>query len=272
MLTMSAVWDRTAEFLRDHRRDVVAVAGLAIFAPAALSGIVAPLRPGAGAGLTAALGLLGLATSLVSVWGQAAVCALALDPAQSLRRALAGAGRRLALIVGLGLAVGIGLGLLLLPVIGILAAGGADFTAMAAGTAPDIGPGTAGGIALYGLVLLPVLLWLAARLSLVTPVVLAERLGFASFRRSFALTRGLAMRIIGVVLLYAVVTIVAMLAARFVFGTVLALIAGGEGRVSVASVLTAVVTAAVSAGFSVLAAAFTAKLYLAARDRSPGRS
>ncbi len=73
-------------------------------------------------------------------------------------------------------------------------------------------------------------------------------------------------KIIGMLILYGIVAGVAILATRTVFGSVLRLVLGGDGLVTTASVLTALIGAVVQTVFVVLAAAFTAKLYLAVRD------
>jgi hypothetical protein len=93
-----------------------------------------------------------------------------------------------------------------------------------------------------------------------------ERRGVGLFARSFRLTRGITWKVIGVLILYFIVSQVSGLATKLVFGAVFGLIAGGNGPGSVSMVLTSVLVAAVSTAFAVLAAAFTAKLYLAIRD------
>jgi ABC-type spermidine/putrescine transport system permease subunit II len=67
-------------------------------------------------------------------------------------------------------------------------------------------------------------------------------------------------------LLYIIVSFVSQKAAQFVFGTVFGLVFGSDGTVSLSAVLTSILVAVVASAFSVLAAAFTAKLYRALRD------
>jgi hypothetical protein len=103
-------------------------------------------------------------------------------------------------------------------------------------------------------------------LALVLPVMLEERRGLGALRRSFTLTRGLALRILGVMLLLGLVAAVATLAAKTVFGTVFRLLLGDAGPFSATNILTAIVVGAVAALFTVIGDAFTGKLYLATRD------
>jgi len=151
-----------------------------------------------------------------------------------------------------------------LPIPVALQLGGYDLLAIASGQAASLSPQIASGIALYGLVLLGLFLWLGARLILVNPVIVREKKMFAALRQSWRLTRGMTWRIIGVMLLFALVSWVSMLAANMVFGSIFTLVAGGPSDgISLAGVLTSVVVAAVQTGFTVLVPVFSAKLYLA---------
>jgi len=88
----------------------------------------------------------------------------------------------------------------------------------------------------------------------------------SALARSFRLTRPVGLKVLGVLILYAIVGGVSFLAAKLVFGSILGLIAGGEGLVTIGSAITATLVALVVTVFNVLASAFTAKLYLAVRD------
>lgn len=267
MVSMGAVWDRTAEFLSEHLGAILPVALLAIFVPAVVSANFTELRQGAAPGLAPELAIgLGVGTlvfALVSFWGQLAVTALALDPSHG--RAAAGVAMRrfpaalLAMVAVVAAALAA-----VLPAGAILAIGGVDLMAMSGETMPAIPPAASLGIVLYLLVLLPVALWLAARLAVVLPAIVGEGRGLGAIARSWRLTRGVALKIMGVLILYAVVSIVANLAATTAFGAIMYVVAGRDGDgLSLASVLTTIVGGAVTTGFTVLAAAFAAKLFVA---------
>jgi hypothetical protein len=158
-------------------------------------------------------------------------------------------------------------------VVPAMIASGVDLSQMRAGSA--LRPfAAAPGVGLWlGLTLTAVMigfLLLIVRLAPLSGLILSERRGAGAIPRAFRLTRGLTWKLVGVVILYAIVSIVAQWAAQGVFGSVLALIAGGEGPVTLAGVLTGAIVAAVQTAFTVLAAAFTAKLYLAcvAREKT----
>lgn len=265
MVSMGTVWDRTAEFLSENLGTVLPVALGAIFVPAAISGSLSGLQHGATPGLAAVLGLASLLLAIVTFWGQLAVTALALDPAIG-RGALNVATRRLPAALLVTVALFVALFLLVIPAGIILALSGADLSASATGAMPQVPPAAVLWMVLYFLVLLPVGLWLGARLIVVAPAIVGEKAMFGAIPRSWSLTRGSAFRIVGVLILYAIVATVAYLAATTAFGAIITLIAGrGEDGLSLAMVLTVIVGGAVSTAFTVLGTAFTAKLYLALR-------
>ena len=263
MVKMGTVWDRTAEFMGDHLGAILPIALLAFFVPAAIEGNFEAAMAGASTSFALTLRLIQVAFGILSMWGSLAIIAMALD--MSGEGSAGGiAGRRLpqALLVAIVcIAVVVAAAL---PIPFALGASGVDMMAIAEGRNVDLGTGVAGFVALYVLVLLCVMLWVAARLIVTWPVVVREALGLGALRRSWRLTRGTTWRVIGVILLFALVSWVSMLAASTVFGTIFALVAGGTGEgVSLAGVLTAIVVAAVQTVLNILVAVFTAKLYQA---------
>jgi hypothetical protein len=272
MVKMSTVWDRTAEFLSDNIGAIVPVALLAFFVPASIGGSFQPIFLTASPGLALALRLVQLAFAILSIWGSLAITAMALDGVSA---AAAGAVARRRLLPALIVSVVLGAAMLLLtlPIPLFLAASGYDLTAVARGETVEIGTGAASFVWIYSLVLLIALMWIAARLVVATPVIVREERMFGAIPRSWRLTRGSTWRIIGVLILFAVVAIVSGLAANTVFGSIFALIAGGgEDGISLAGVLTSIVGAAVQTGFLVLMPAFAAKLYLALSAQAALRS
>jgi hypothetical protein len=262
MVKMGTVWDRTVEFLGDEIGTLVPIALLAILVPTSINSNLWALMPNAAPGLRLAAGVAVLALSILVLWGQLAVTALALYPAR--HGATAAATRRLPAALAVMLIVVVACLVAAVPFGVILAASGVDPATLGTQELPAIPPGAGLGLGLYALLLFGVGLWLAARLMLVTPIVVAERRALGAFGRSFALTRGLALKIIGVLFLFVLVSWVAQGAATLVFGSIFRLVTNGEGgAVSLASVLTTIVVAVVETGFTVLGTAFTAKLYAA---------
>lgn len=263
MVSMGSVWDRTAEFLSDNLGTLLPIALLAIFVPTTISSNLSGLQPTATPATAALLGLGVFVLALVSFWGQLAVTALAIDPALGRQASQLATRRFPAALLLMIVMVVVGI-VLMIPVGVILAVGGIDLTTLQGSAMPDIPPSVAPWVFLYFLVLLVLGFWVIARLAVVIPSVVGDRLAIGAIARSWRLTRGIALKIVGVLILYMIVSIVANLAATTAFGAIMYLVAGnGEEGISLASVLTTIVGGAVSTGFTVLGTAFLAKLYIA---------
>lgn len=265
MVTMGAVWDRATEFLSDNLSAVVPIALLAIFVPASIAQSLAPLSNGPGTAVMV-LQLISLILSIIQFWGQVAIIALALDPMAGRSGAIELASRRLLPIIGIWLLLLLGVMVLASPMLVALTVTGFDFQAAMTNGTPALDPGAAAFVLFYFLAFVVGIIWLGARLSLIGPVILMERRGLGAFARSFKLTRSSVLKIIGILILYFIIWAVSALAAKLVFGAIFTLIAGGEGPVTVGTVLASICTSVVLTAFVVLAAAFTGKLYLAVRD------
>lgn len=267
-VSMSAVWDRTAEFLSDHLGAIMPIAALPLFVPAAITEILTPLTTAGGDKL--ALWLFGALLMVPMLWGQLVITALALDPAVGPADARGLATRRLGATVLVTIAFYVVAFVMALPVVVVLIENGVDLTQLdQPGVLQNLPVGATALIGLYMLVAGPIALWLTARIAiLATPVVAAENLALGALGRAYRLTRGLALRIIAVLALYGLVVWIATAAAKTVFGSIFSLLLDGTGPWALASILTALLVALVATIFGVLATVFCAKLYLAARDRA----
>ncbi|WP_034160476.1 hypothetical protein [Sphingomonas sp. ERG5] len=266
MVNMGNVWDRATEFLSDNLSAIVPIALFAIFLPQSLQSNLQPLARLAPTA-TVVIDIIWCIAAIVSLWGQIAIIAFAIDPAAGRVTAIQMANKRVASAVGIKLLMVLAAVLLIAPIGVAMGLAGFDFAAAMAGSEQDLPSGVAGFIALYILALTALVCWLVARLALIYPVIVWERRGIGALRRSVVLTRGIAWKVIGVMILFGVVAGVAIIAAQFVFGSILRLAMGGKGDISVATVLTSVLVGAVITAFIVLFSAFIAKLYLAVRDR-----
>lgn len=263
MVRMGTVWDRTAEFLGDNVSAILPVALFAFFVPASIGGNFDALRAGGGPTLPMLLALVQLAFAVLSFWGTLTITAMGLDLVSDRSAGRVALSRLPAAVLVMVLLLAAIL-VLAAPIPAVLAATGHDLWAVSQGQDFALNRPEATFSALYLVVLIGVMLWVGARLAVVTPTIVRERGALGSIARAWALTRGHGWRILGVLLLYVVVSWVAQLAAQTVFGSVFELVAGGAGEgVTLAGVFTSTVVAAVQAAFQVVVAAFTAKLYLA---------
>jgi len=271
MVNMGNVWDRTTEFLSDNLGAAVPIALLAIFVPQSISGAIklAGTAVAPGLGQTIMLALL-----LPMVWGQLAVTALALRPDAGRGAAQSTATRQflqflLAMLILFGVLI-----LLILPIIIALAASGIDLAALtsgAAGPKPDISPALAGFIGLYGLAWLVVAVFVSVRFSsLLVAVIAAEGGVVAALRRSFALSRGIAWKLLGVVLLFGLVVGVASIAVTSVFGALFHFLDPSAGPFAIGSIIVAILGGLVTTAYYVIQSSFMAKVYLAATSAREG--
>lgn len=271
---MGTVWDRATEFLGDNIGAVTPIAVAAIFVPASINDAIAPLGT-ANPDLQIWVSLAGMILAVVSIFGELTIMALALDANRTPGAAAQVAFGKLVWAVLITVSLLAGMMLALVPIAFIAVAAGLDtagfMTNDQAAISAAIGalPGSIIlAILAYMLLWAIVAIWVSARLTLAYPALVGEGLGLGAIGRSWVLTKGLAWKIVGVLLLYIIVSAVAGLAAKAAFGGVLGLIAGGAEPGSVASVLTSVAVGTVGTAFVVLQAAFVAKLFVAAHHRA----
>ncbi|MFS0771811.1 hypothetical protein [Sphingomonas sp. 1P08PE] len=258
---MGAVWDRTVEVLRGRAGILGPIAATAIFLPAIVNNALTAFATPGSPTVAVLTMVVALAVLVANVWGQLAMLAVATHPATTRADAGRQATQRLLPAVGVLLLLGVIFALAMLPVAFALLKAGVNLTNRAAMQTMPAGVG--GFVGLYSLVLLVVILIVAARLILLNPVVLNERRGVGALMRSVQLTRGMTFRVIGLMILFGVVVLIPTLAIQSIVGLMLRLILGANG-VPVAAFVAAAAGAAVTTAFTVVAAAFTAQLYVAA--------
>jgi hypothetical protein len=266
MVRIGTVWDRTVDVLRGRLGILIPIAAVSLFLPSVLNTALAAFGP-AGTGGMAILGaIIALAVLLANIWGQLAMLAVATHPATTRADAGRQATARLLPALGVIIAMAVLFALALVPVVAVMMGAGVDLTRgnVAVQTLPAA---VSGFIGIYSLVFLVVAFIAGARLILLNPVILNERRGLGAVMRSIRLTRGLTLKIVAVMILFGIVLLVPMLAVQAVVGLIARLILGADALPAIAF-LAGVAGAAVTSLFSVVAAAFTAQLYVAvAGDR-----
>jgi len=261
MVEMGNVWDRTAEFVSDNLASILPIALLTILLPAMISTNVWAAMAGGSVSARIVMVLVMLALALVSSWGQLVLVAMALEHGSD-RDARALATRRLPVAILVAVIATLATALLFVPSWAMLRSAGVPLENGMPG-AQRLLAGLNWPLACYVALVMLLLLWLVARFAVLTPVIVNEQGWIGTFARSFRLTRGVTLKVIGVLLLYWIVSSVAQLAARLVFGSIFRLVAGGGEGLSLSAVLTAIAVAIVQTIFVVLAAIFMTKLYQA---------
>jgi hypothetical protein len=266
MVVIGSVWDRTVEFISDNLSAVVPIALMGVFVPLSISTNLWPLASTVAPAERLLILSVILALAFWSLWGKLCVSALALDPHGGRAPASQISFRRLLPAIGILLVSFVVFLVAVSPIAIILGADGFDFAAGLSGHTTPLSDSARGLALVYLIILLSVVIWCVARLIVIYPTILMERRGLGVFRRSFRLTRGYTLPLVGLVILYIIVFFVATKATQYVFGAVLSLMFGSEGTVSLATILTSILVGVVDTGFTVLAMAFVTKLYLALRD------
>ena len=264
MAKIGTIWDRAVDFVRDHAGELMPVLLVTQFAVPALSGSLNGIRAEATGGTAVALGLLSGVTALVSLWGALYLIAFSAQPngQEQHRVALSLSKSRFLPMIGISVVLMAILAVLAIPGVVLAVASGFDFTSAMNGVPPQPSEIAKLGVALlYFLALALVLLWVSARLLPINAVVAHERRGVGAIRRAFELTRGMTLKLIGVLILYAIVAGVAVSAAQFVVGGVFGLLTSSTTGLSPAIIAGAFAVAAVSAALALYQSAFVGKLY-----------
>lgn len=269
MVDMSNVWDRTSEFLGDNANALLPIVLIALLVPHSVSALVSGAAPPMNATLVTAIALI---CALVTLWGQLAVVALALDTDGGRSGAVGTATRSFGRTVAVMLILLAAVAIAAAPIIGVMAANGVDFSKLGSGNAAlaNLSAGTALFASLYGIAALIVILVVGVRLALVYPVIVAEGGVVAAIRRSWALSRGIVWKMIGVWLLFVIVYLVAAAAITSGIGTVIGLFANMQDPFSIGRIVVAILSGVVSTLFTLIVAAFSAKLYRAATAAREG--
>lgn len=265
MIRIGTVWDRTCEVIAGRAGLLAWLAGLFLFLPSLLQTILrfVAASGGAGGGLRVLAALVGLAVLVLAIWGVLAMTAMASDPAVDRHQAIAIARRRLPAGIGVLLVAMLVTVIVVAVPMTWLLAGNVDMTKLQQGAPPVIDPSRAGSAMIGFLILAIAALWVSARLVPLFAVVTNERRGLGAFARAFALTRGSTLKLLGVMVLYAIVAVVLLTAVTWVFGSVGQIVFGRTG----AFLLVALATSVLTAGFSVVQAVFSAQFYGAAREQ-----
>lgn len=252
-LSVSTAWDETAAFAKREARILFPIAFLLLSLPGATLQLLAPVTP-PGRPVEAGPWLLFVPAMLVAnVVGALAISRLALRPAEGAGDALRFALRRFLPLIGAALIVMFLGAMLALPLMFLLA-----------GFAHEAGSDRALALwlALLTLVWLLVCLFFWVRLLLLTQIAAAERIGPASLiLRSWALTAGNFWRLLGLLMVVAIVSLVALMAAGLVGGIAIRLVAGQPQPGMFAFFLVVLVSALLQAMIGGLFTAFLARLY-----------
>ncbi len=251
-ISMSSVWDESVAMIRKERHLLVPLALATIGVGSAISGYAQPKIAASESVALATFGfIVGTALSLI---GNLAVMALALTPGLSVGDALHTAVARLPKFLGIIAVFALAISILMIPLILVLAASGVN-EKMAMSELPP-------AAALCAFASIAVIFYFGARLITLNAVVVDRNPPIIeSIKSSFAITRALTAKIIGVTILYIIVAVVIGGATSSIFGLAFNLIGKAIGSPVFAPVMSALVNGMVSALLSIVSTIFVATLY-----------
>ena len=260
-LSISRAWDQTRDIFRRDGSLIVAVALALIVLPEVVVGILAPPER-SGVDPSSSAQLLRLVAALVSLIGQMAIIRLALGPSTTVRAAINHGLRRFPSAFGALVLMVLALAVVLIPLTATLSVLlGVDLAQLR--QAPS------GSASLLVLLLVLVVLLISVRFTLLMAVASAEQLGpIGIIKRTWKLTSGHFLRLLGLVALLLVAVIVLLATASVIGGLAARLISPTIEPLSVSALLIALIAGAAQGVFSILASVMLARVYtqVAGRD------
>lgn len=262
-LSITAAWNETATFVKREAALLFPLAFMLIALPVAVMEAVAPAaRPGEVPEAGPWLVMVPVA-AVAAIVGNIAISYLALRPGTSVAEALARGLRRLLPMLGAVLVLVLVCLVLFFVVsmVVVLAVPGAIAVAAAApGAAPD--PAILRATLIMLVILVPIILFFAVRLMLMTPAAAAEDIGpLAIIRRSWRLTSGHFWKLLGFVLLVGILFWVLSFAINAVGGSIAILVGGPLRPGSTSAFLIILLMAAVNTLVTPLMTSLIARIY-----------
>lgn len=253
-LSISKAWDQTTEIIARDGRLIGAVALALIALPATVSGLVAP-HGGSDPSVPIWGRILVFLATLVTVAGQLALIRLAIGPSVSVGEAIAHGMRRLPIYFVAALIVFCALVLLAVPFLIVLVVAQVPIDETAIKQSPTA--------LLLALVYLIVAFVLGVRLLMMSSVASAEAVGpIAIIRRSWELTSGHWLRMLGFLLIFAVGALVVFAAVGAAVGIVAGLLIGPVDPLSASALVVALFMAIANATVTGVFAVMLARIYV----------
>ena len=253
-LSISRAWDETKAVLARDGRLIWTVALALLFLPQVFANIISPPANLTNVPAPKAAGLIVLAALLIGMVGQLAIVRLAVGPATSVADAIRHGGRRFPSALAAFIIFLFAMALILVPLIMAL-----GLTPMIMNPASPPPPNALGKI----LVLVLVAFFLSVKFLLVTPVASSEDAGpIAILKRSWALTGGNYLRLLGFVLLVTIAALVVVITAQIVGSLAAKLIADTVNPLSAGALVLALFTAGAQAALSAVFTVMLARIYV----------
>lgn len=254
-LSISQAWDETRAILTRDGRHIATVAAALVLLPTALATTIAPSSPEvSGEPLPM---LLGLIANLLSLVGTLSITAIALKPGVTVGESISAGARRVFTVLGAMLLFVLPMAVLLAVIIAPNASGDTPQAML------ESLKSAGSTIGLLVLLWSFALLYLFIRFMFVSPVAVSENAGpVMLLKRSWALSRGNVLRLLGFVLMLIVLLLVLSAVAGVLGGIVAALVAGPPEPMSVSALVVGLMAGLATMVVVILSALMAARLYV----------
>lgn len=255
-LSISRAWDDTREVLRRDGKLITSVALALIVLPVAIGLLVAPPKALSGVEPAKWAGFVSLIVSLIGIAGQIAIIRLALGPAISVKEAIQHGFKRLVPAFAALFLFGLAAAIVAIPLMLVIAGPDALKSAVAEQPTPALGR----ALLIIGLLLLAA----AVRFQLIMPVASAETGNpFQILRRSWELSKGQFLRLLGFLLLSLILALVLVLFLGQVGGALIAkTLFGTIAPFSLAALITGLLSGAAQAAFAMIVSVMMGRIYV----------
>lgn len=251
-LSIARAWEETVALVRQESGLLLLISFGLIALPAIILQSATPqVQPGEtpSPGLWS---LLFVPTVILSILGSLTITVLAIGAERNAGEAFSRALRRFLVVLGAALLLGIGVALIALPlvlVMSLLIQSEASLTF------------------LVGMVVGLAFIFVWVRMMLMTPVAAAESGGpVAVLKRSWSMTRGHVLRLVGFIILVGIVALVIVFAVGAVGGSLIILLAGQPQDGNLSSVLLALLSGVIQAVIGMLLTVMVARIYVQLTD------
>lgn len=259
-LSISRAWDETKAVLARDGRLISTVAMALLFLPQVLASTISPPANLTDVAAPSGAGLIVLVALLVSMIGQLAIVRLAVGPATSVGDAIRHGASRFPSALAAFVMFVFGMALILVPLIMAL-----GLTPLIMNPASPPPPDALGKM----LLLVLVAFFLSVKFLLVTPVASAETVGpIAILKRSWTLTGGHYLRLVGFILLATIAALIVVIVAQIVGAIVAKLFADTVNPLSAGALVLALFTAGAQAALSAIFTVMLARIYVQVAGRA----
>lgn len=253
--SISRAWDQTKGQIGSDGRLFAIVAAALLLLPQALVAVLAPPQELSGVAPAGWVNVLMLIAALLGIVGQIAIIRLSLVPATSVGEAIGHGARRFLPVLGAVILLSIAVFLIALLLM-LLLGGLSGVLTAESGAMPASVVAAVAVILLLGLLIGPKFL-------MMMPVAAAEPGGpLHVLKRSWTLSNGHYLRLLGFMLLVLVAAIVVVGATQFVVGSLLVVVFGELSPLTLGALLYALLFAAAQAFFAVILSIMLARLYV----------